>query len=267
MSSFWSRIFVAAAALPAVLGLVWLGGWWLFVLVAVGVLVALHEFYEMTRPLRPLVAAGFAAGVLVLLGAHLGGHEWTLAAFLSVFVLAFVLTGIAETRAPATVAISATVLGVAWIGFGLAHLLLLRGIPEHARLACFTVLLAVFAADTVAYFAGRAFGRRKLAPILSPGKTWEGFVAGSAAAIFVTFVALYEDKESFLVVWQAVVLGVVIALAEAAGDLFESALKRDMQVKDTGQLLAGHGGLLDRIDSLLFAIPAAYYLIAAFGYA
>ena len=267
MTSFWSRIVVAVAALPVVLGLVWLGGWWLFVLVAAGALVALHEFYGMTRPLRPLVAAGFAAAILVLLGARLGGHEWTLAAFLSVFVLAFVLNGIAETRAPATVAISATVLGVAWIGFGLGHLLLLRAIPEHARLACFAVLLAVFAADTVAYFAGRAFGRHKLAPMLSPGKTWEGFVAGSAAAIFVAFVALYEDKGQFLAVWQAVVLGVVIALAEAAGDLFESALKRDMQVKDTGRLLAGHGGVLDRIDSLLFAIPAAYYLIAAFGYA
>jgi phosphatidate cytidylyltransferase len=267
MTNSVSRVVVAVAALPIVLGAVWVGGWWLLILLVVAALVALHEFYGMARPLRPLVAAGYAGGVLALVGARMGGHEWMLAGFLAVFLLAFVLNGVAETRAPATVAISATVLGAAWVGFGLGHLLLLRDIPRHAQLVCFVVLLAVFAADTVAYFVGRLIGRHKLAPVLSPGKTWEGFLAGSLAAMFVTFIGLYQDKAHFLVVWQAVVLGVVIALSEAVGDLFESALKRDMQVKDTGRLLAGHGGVLDRIDSLLFAIPSAYYLVAAFGYA
>ena len=264
MSSFFSRVVVALAALPLVLGLVWVGGWWLFALAAVGALIALHEFYGMARPLRPLVAAGYAGALLALVGARLGGHEWILAGFLATFVLAFVLNGIAETRAPATVAVSATVLGSAWIGFGLGHVLLLRDIPQHSQLAIFTVLIAVFADDTIAYFAGRLFGRHRMAPVLSPGKTWEGFAAGSVAAIFVCFVALYQDKEHFLAVWQAIVLGVVIALAEAMGDLFESALKRDMQVKDTGRLLGGHGGVLDRLDAFLFAAPAAYFTILAF---
>src|SRR5919204_4452197 len=158
MSSFFSRVVVALAALPLVLGLVWVGGWWLFALAAVGALIALHEFYGMARPLRPLVAAGYAGALLALVGARLGGHEWILAGFLAVFVLAFVLNAIAETRAPATVAISATVLGVAWVGFGLGHLILLRDIPRHPQLVCFVVLLAVFAADTVAYFVGRLIG-------------------------------------------------------------------------------------------------------------
>jgi phosphatidate cytidylyltransferase len=267
VTAFLSRIVVAVAALPVVLGLVWLGGWWLFVLVAVGALIALHEFYGMARPLRPLVPAGYAAGILALLGARMGGVEWLVAGLLAVFVLVFVLNGIAETRAPATVAISATVLGAAWIGFGLGHLILLRDVPRHAQLTCFVVLLSVFAADTVAYFVGRLVGRHKLAPVLSPGKTWEGFLAGSVAAIFVTFVGFYQDRDHFLAVWQAIVLGIVIAISEAIGDLFESALKRDLQVKDTGRLLGGHGGVLDRIDSLLFALPAAYYLIVAFGFA
>lgn len=267
MTAFASRIVVAVAALPAVLGLVWLGGWWLFGLLVVAALIALHEFYGMARPLRPLVAAGYPAVILLLAGARVGGMQWMLAGFLAVFVLAFMMNAVAETRAPATVAVSATVLGAAWVGFGLGHLILLRDMPRHAQLVCLVVLLAVFAADTVAYFVGRLIGRHKLAPVLSPGKTWEGFVAGSAAAIFVTFVGLYQDRAHFMVVWQAVVLGVVIAFSGAIGDLFESALKRDMQVKDTGRLLAGHGGVLDRIDSLLFALPAAFYLVAAFGYA
>jgi phosphatidate cytidylyltransferase len=133
-------------------------------------------------------------------------------------------------------------------------------------LIAFTVLLVVFAADTFAYFGGRVIGRHKLAPTLSPGKTWEGFVIGSLVGIFVAFVALYQDRDHYLLIWEAVVLGVAVVLVAVAGDLFESMLKRDLQVKDTGRLLGGHGGVLDRVDALLFAAPAAYYLVRAFGY-
>jgi phosphatidate cytidylyltransferase len=159
---------------------------------------------------------------------------------------------------------SSTILGTAWIALGLGHLLLLRDLPEHGRLAVFTVLLAVFADDTAAYLVGRLVGRHKLAPSLSPGKTWEGFLAGTAAAVAVAFFALYE--QNFLTIPQSIALGAAIALAGAAGDLFESALKRDLQVKDSGQLLGGHGGMLDRIDSLLFAAVAAFYVVLAFGF-
>jgi phosphatidate cytidylyltransferase len=153
-----------------------------------------------------------------------------------------------------------TVIGVAWIGFGIAHLLLLRDV-EHGRLAIFTVLLAIFADDTAAYLIGRLVGRHKLAPSLSPGKTWEGFVAGTAAAIAVAFFALYD--QDFLTIPESIALGAAVALAGAAGDLFESAIKRDLQVKDSGRLLGGHGGMLDRIDSLLFAGVAAFYVVVA----
>jgi phosphatidate cytidylyltransferase len=84
--------------------------------------------------------------------------------------------------------------------------------------------------------------------------------------MFVSFVALYQDRDHYLVIWQALVLGLVLVVAEVCGDLFESSLKRDMQVKDTGRLLGGHGGMLDRVDALLFAAPAAYYLILGFNY-
>jgi phosphatidate cytidylyltransferase len=124
------------------------------------------------------------------------------------------------------------------------------------------VLVAVWAGDTFAYFGGRLFGRHKMAPATSPGKTWEGFVVGTAATIFVTFIALYDQH--FLTIGESVALGAVIAVAAPLGDLFESLLKRDMQVKDTGTLLGGHGGMLDRIDALLFAAPAAYFTIIAF---
>ena len=263
MNQFVSRVLVTVVGVPVVLGVVYLGGWWLFGLAAFAALVALHELYGMARALRPLVLAGYLGALATLLGAQLGGADWMIGGFMLTLVLAFLLYGIAETRQMATVTMGSTVLGAAWIALGLGHLLLLRDLPEHGRLAVFTVLLAVFADDTAAYLVGRWLGRHKLAPALSPGKTWEGFLAGTAAAIAVAFFALYE--QNFLTIPESIGLGFAIALAGAAGDLFESALKRDLQVKDSGQLLGAHGGMLDRIDSLLFAAVAAFYVVAAFA--
>jgi len=262
VSQLVSRVLVAVGGVPLVLGIVYLGGWWLFALAAVAAVLALHEYALMTRSLRPVVLAAYAGALLSLLGARLGGLEWTVAGFLSTMVLAFVLHWIAETRQSATIAIASTVLGAGWIGLCLGHLVLIREIPDEGELATFTVLLAVWAGDIGAFFAGRLIGRHRLAPTLSPGKTWEGFLFGTAATIFVTFVALY--KQDYLSIPESLVLGAVIAIAAPIGDLFESALKRDMQVKDSGRLLAAHGGVLDRIDSLLFAVVAAYYMLRAF---
>jgi phosphatidate cytidylyltransferase len=261
MSPFLSRLLVAAVGLPAVLGLVWLGGWWLWLLAIAAGLVGLHEFYGMARSLRPLVPAGYTGLVLVLLGAQLGGTTWMLGGFLTTLALAFLLKGISETKQSLTVAVATTLLGTAWVGLGLAYVLLLRDLPEHGRLAVFTVLLAVFAADTLAYFVGRLVGRHKLAPVLSPGKTWEGLLASTVAAVLVAFFALYH--QSFLTIGESLVLGAVIAVVAPVGDLFESGVKRDLGVKDSGRILAGHGGVLDRLDAHLFAAVAAYYTILA----
>jgi phosphatidate cytidylyltransferase len=266
LSNFRSRILVAAVGLPLVLGMLWLGGWWLFTLLAIAACVGVHEFVTTARPLRPLAPAVYGGVLLSLVAARTGGVVWLLAAFLATFVLAFVLHALSSTRAPTTAAIGSTILGSAWIGLGLGCLLLLRNMHTHGRLLAFTVVLAAWAAATFAYLGGRPFGRHRLAPRLSPGKTWEGLLIGAVAGIFVAFIALYKTREHYLAIWQAVVLGVVLVVAELIGDLFESALKRDLEVKDTGRLLGGHGGMLDRIDGLLFAAPSAYFLVIAYGF-
>lgn len=266
MSNFFSRILVAVVGLPLVLGLLWLGGWWLFLLVAVAAFIGVHEFVTTGRPLRPLAPAVYLGVVLALIGAETGGARWMLAGFAATFVLGFLLDAAAETRAPTTAAVGSTVLGAAWIGLGLGCLVLLRQMHFEGRLIAFTVVLTVFAADTLAYLTGRVAGRHKLAPRLSPKKTWEGLVGGAAAGIFVSFIALYDTRHKYLSVWQAIVLGAVVVTAAVIGDLFESALKRDLEVKDTGHLLGGHGGVLDRVDALLFAAPAAYFLVVAYGF-
>jgi phosphatidate cytidylyltransferase len=262
MSSFVSRIAVTVIGIPIVLGAAWGGGWWLLALAAVAGVIGLHEFYGLMRPLRPVVLAGYASLLLILLAASRGGLDWMVAGFLATLPIAFVLKGFADTRAPVTVSVATTMLGAGWVGFGLAHLILLRDITEHGVLAVFTVLIAVWAGDTAALVAGRMVGRRRLAPTISPGKTWEGLIFGSVATIFATWICLY--RTGFVDGWRSFLLGAVIAAAAPLGDLFESALKREMQVKDTGHLLGGHGGMLDRIDSLLFASVAAFYVIAGF---
>jgi phosphatidate cytidylyltransferase len=261
MSQLWSRILVAAALLPLVCGLVYLGGWWLVTLAIVAGLLALHELYTMARPLRPIVLGGFAGLTLTLLGTQLGGSTWLLAGILSTIALSFLVFLTGGARQSATSAFAVTILGVAWVGGGLAHLVAIRGLPDDGRLLIFTVILTVFVDDTAAFIVGRLIGRHRLAPVISPGKSWEGFVGGTLAAVAVPFFALYE--QDVIETWESLVLGVVIALAATFGDLFESAVKRDLGVKDSGRLLGGHGGVLDRLDSLLWAGPAAYYALQA----
>ena len=126
MNQLVSRVLVTVVALPIVLYLVWLGGWWIFALALVAALIALHELYVMARELRPLVLAGYAGAIATLLGAQLGGPVWMTGGFMLTLFLAFVLYGVAATRQTATITISSTVTGVAWIALGLSHLLLIR---------------------------------------------------------------------------------------------------------------------------------------------
>jgi phosphatidate cytidylyltransferase len=261
----FSRLLVAAILLPLVIGLVYLGRWWLFGLALVGGLLALHELYAMVRDLRPLVLGGYLGFALTLLGLQLGGLEWMLGGLLSTFVFAFVVYGLGGVRQSATTSFGVTLLGVAWVGGGIGCLLLIRDIPEFGFWAVMAVLFTVFAADTGAFFVGRTFGRRSLAPAISPKKSWEGLVGGVLAAVGMAFVILYKDRADFLSIPESLLLGLVIALAAVLGDLFESAVKRDLEVKDSGRVLGGHGGMLDRLDSLLWAGPAAYFTILAFG--
>ena len=261
MSPLVSRIAIALILLPVVLGVVWLGGWWLFGLALVGGLLALHELYAMARSLRPIVLGGYAGLILTLVGAQLGGTTWVLAGILSTVVAALLVFFVSSARQNAVGGFAVTLLGVAWVGGGLSYLMLVRDVPDDGRLLIFTVLLTVFADDTAAFFVGRTIGRHRLAPAISPGKSVEGFIGGTIAGVAVTFFALYE--QDVVSTGESLILGLVIAVAATLGDLFESAVKRDLGVKDSGTLLGGHGGVLDRVDSLLWAGPAAYVALLA----
>jgi phosphatidate cytidylyltransferase len=259
MSPLGSRLLVSAALLPIVIGAVYLGGWWLTGLALIGGLLALHELYTIARPLRPIVLGGFAGLTLTLVGLQLGGLTWLLGGIVATIAVSFLVFLVGGARQTVTSAFAVTTLGVVWVGGGLAHLVALRDIPSDGRLLLFTVLITVFADDTAAYAIGRLFGRHRMAPVISPGKSWEGFVAGTLVAVAVPFFALYE--QNVISTWESLILGAVVGIAATLGDLFESAVKRDLGVKDSGGLLGGHGGVLDRLDSLLWAGPAAFYAL------
>jgi phosphatidate cytidylyltransferase len=157
-----------------------------------------------------------------------------------------------------------TVFGTMWIGLPFAHAVLLRELPLHGGALLIDVLVGTFVADTAAYAGGRMFGRHALAPRLSPKKTVEGLVVGLVGGTLgFWFAGLYQDWLSGL---DALLIGLAVAALAPAGDLFESLVKRDLDVKDSGNVFGPHGGLLDRLDAVLFTIVAGYYLSVALVY-
>jgi len=152
-----------------------------------------------------------------------------------------------------------TVAGILYIGWLLGYLVTLRG-HDGGRNWVYLTLFATFASDTAAFFTGRAMGKHKLAPDISPGKTREGAVAGGVGAILASlFFTLQPPFHLPITLWQAVVLGLLVSLFGQLGDLAESLFKRNMGVKDSGNALPGHGGFLDRLDSIVFAGVVVYY--------
>jgi phosphatidate cytidylyltransferase len=267
VSGLGSRVAIAVPLGAVALFAVYQGGWLLAALALVGGLVATHEYCAMTRELRPLTIAGFAGVAAVIIAVHQGGLAWGLAALFGTLVVAFWLSAVADVRQTTTVQLAVTLFGVAWIGLGLGFLIAVRDAPgpdDWGRQLLFAVVGAVWASDIFAYFGGRMFGRRKLAPAISPNKTVEGLLFGLLFGTAVGFFVLYDQPSSDPVTaGQALMLAAAIAIASPVGDLFESYIKRDMDVKDTGSLLGSHGGVLDRIDALLFAGAAVYFVALA----
>jgi phosphatidate cytidylyltransferase len=176
-------------------------------------------------------------------------------ALVATFPVVFLLTA-AQPRGGAP-AISVTILGVAWVGLALAHAILLRDLP-HGGAIIVDVLVGTFLGDTGAYLGGRAFGRTKLAPRISPNKTIEGLLCGMAVAVIAVWWA--GLSQSWLGGTKGALIGLGVAIAAPLGDLFESYLKRDAGTKDTGTLFGAHGGALDRLDAVLFTICVGYWV-------
>jgi phosphatidate cytidylyltransferase len=258
-SDLGARVLIALPAIALALFLVIEGGSiFALGLFALGCL-CMHELYEMYARARPVRLAGFLALAGLLVAARSGGQFQILLAAVAALPALFALT-LLQPR-PSVAGLAVTLLGIYWIGFALAHAVLLRGLP-HGQGVVIDVLVGTFLGDTGAYLGGRMFGRRPLAPGISPSKTVEGLLAGMACAIAGVWLAgRYQD---WLPGSHALVLGLGVALVAPVGDLFESFVKREAGVKDSGGAFGAHGGALDRLDAVLFAAVVGYYIWYAY---
>lgn len=288
MSNLVRRVVTAAFLIPPVLGVSYVGGFPFVLAVMLFVGFGVNEFYDFisAKGARPQRLFGTIAAVAVPLVVWLGS------AFVATSLLTGALLGIMILQlrkgevSEAIASVSETFFGVFYVGWLLSHAVSLRmldrqlhayGIETDPEIGFFYILFCLVCAvfcDAGAYFVGRRYGSRKLAPAISPGKTVEGAVGGLAIAVVggLLVKGLFEtavsgDLARHLSVPAAILLSLVIAGAAMAGDLVESLLKRDAHLKDAGWILPGMGGVLDRIDSALLAIPVTYYLVVAYFYA
>jgi len=220
--------------------------------------VCIGELFNMARAAKPLAGAAMLACFAVIAAAFFGDQFQILLALVASFPVLFAFVVMRGTIERVTASVAVTVLGIVWIGVPFAHAVLLRELPDHGGALLVDVLVATIVADTAAYMGGRAFGHHPLSPAISPNKTMEGLAFGVLGGIVgFWFAGLYQD---WLPGTDALIMGAVIAVFAPIGDLFESMVKRDLGVKDSGTAVGPHGGLLDRLDAVLFTIVAGYYL-------
>lgn len=257
------RVYTAALLAPAIYAIIrYLPAWCFTLLVITGGCLALYELYRMTFTRRQppeLMVIGLAAAALVIGHSHVPLPLGDLLLLSTVAVVVAMLISRSSPEHRVTDA-SVTLFGVLYIGLTLGSLVATRALPAGEWLVLF-VALVTWAGDTGAYYTGSLWGTHLLAPRVSPKKTVEGLVGGLGLALITSLLARITFVPQ-LTWWDALLLGTLLTAAGLVGDLCESAMKRSVGVKDSGGLLPGHGGMLDRLDSLLFTAPAFYYYIA-----
>lgn len=276
------RLGFAAVAIPVALGLVWYGGWPLALLLSAAAVLATRELFVFAQmqQIRPLARTAMVSGALLPLLTYAGiGYLPTLSYDLPFWCVAWLLLVLIillarrhpDERPLASIAI--TIFAVLYTAVLPSFLIGIRHLAHPTRdwggtWLVFTPLVATWVGDTAAMFGGKWIGGSKLAPRVSPGKTRSGSVFGFVGAVAATFamdVVFLQPNGVALAPWKLALFGVVISIVGQVGDLVESLFKREVGVKDSSALIPGHGGVLDRLDSLYFAIPAAAVLYRWFG--
>ncbi|HEX2391763.1 MAG TPA: phosphatidate cytidylyltransferase [Solirubrobacterales bacterium] len=232
-------------------------------MVAIGA-VCTREFVTITQRFHPIAIPAYLAVAGLIVAAHFGTAFNVVMVLAAAFPLLFAFGAGSRHRDGITSSMGVTLLGIVWIGIPLVHAVLLRDLPNHGGALLIDVLVGTFVADTAAYATGRMFGSHKVAPTISPNKTIEGLIGGFLIGTMAFwFAGLYQDWLSGV---DALIIGAAVAAIAPVGDLFESMLKRDLGVKDTGTIFGPHGGILDRLDAVFFTVVIGYYLAVGLLY-
>ena len=298
MSNHLQRLLVAIIAIPLIIGVTIAGGIWFFVFIGLIATIGLTEFYALSsaKEAKPLTIAGAIIGFFILhsfynsnllIGFHslLGQASNSEAQFLLFVLLVSIplisLTELFRNNGSAQLNLSTTLMGLFYVSLFFGTLIGIRELfsPFHVPVTKYfptgmspdigdilyrwggytvvTIYAMIWICDSAAYYVGRAIGKHKLFPRVSPNKSWEGAIAGFIFAVLTAIGAKFLFLH-FLHLHEAIILGIIVGLFGQLGDLFESLLKRDAGVKDSSHLIPGHGGVLDRFDSLLFVAPIVY---------
>ncbi len=289
MGDLKQRVITALVALPIALVLLILGGVWFSLLILFLVLVGESEFYRIVemKGVEPMRITGYILSILLVVVAYFS-NEYYLNLILTMAILfIFIMQLYRRDVKTAISSISSTIVSIVYVAWLISHGILLRNIgnelvskygivlkkitmliqkPDYMGLAYVVLVVAVtFLADTAAYFVGKSMGKHKLAPVVSPKKTWEGAIAGVVTAIITAVLTKWIMAIKMDVLYISI-LGLLLGIFGILGDLSESLLKRDVNIKDSGTIFPGHGGVLDRLDSLMFNVPITYYFVKTYYY-
>ena len=281
-SNLFQRILSSIVLLPIIALIVWWGEPLVSATVILIAVIALHELFGLFRGggYQPRRSAGYLSVSLFIIAAALRarvGLDWTGLALVTSIIASLSVELPRRNRQHELLHWSLTLSGATYIGWTLAHFVLLRAIEtplnpggwlsflrlEPGAAWIVFVLAITFLSDTGAYFTGRLLGQHRMAPYISPKKSWEGAIGGLVFATLTGVLLVYLLGLS-IPLWLGALLGCIGSIAGQAGDLAESLIKRQVDIKDSGNIIPGHGGILDRIDSLLFTAPVLYYLITIF---
>ncbi|MCK4306889.1 phosphatidate cytidylyltransferase [candidate division WOR-3 bacterium] len=294
-SELFYRIVSAVILVPALAFIGWAGGIYYFLLIELCIGVGAYEFFKILkqRGLKPYITVGVVAALILGWNAYFASHIFTFLTFTLLFFFISISELYRKNLDHAIYHISGTIFGAFYLGWLMSHLVLLRQIPaflhhpsmirnlqnlklyyffpnemfgaDYSRGILYTLIPFVLAwvNDTGAYFIGSKFGRHKILERVSPGKSWEGFVGGGICAMIGIFI-LKIGWAPWLKVIDCIVLSILGALLAPMGDFVESLLKRDANIKNAGTTIPGHGGILDRFDSVLFVAPMVYYYLRFF---
>jgi phosphatidate cytidylyltransferase len=269
MNELTKRVIVAIFGIPLLLSSAFLGGWYFFTILSIVSIIAQWEFYKIQekKEIYPQTSIGILAGFLILLGVETG-FWFVTGGFMMVSIMIVLATEMFRQHENVSANIGVTLLGIFYIPLFLGALLFMRmqfdqlipTVPYAGFKLVLVIFLGIWICDTFAYGFGRLIGKHKLFEKVSPNKTWEGAIAGVLGSML-TLVAV----KMFMILpisWAvALGIGLMIGTIGQVGDLIESWFKRDAGVKDSSALLPGHGGMLDRFDSIIFVSPAIFILI------
>jgi phosphatidate cytidylyltransferase len=255
------RIITTVIGMPFLIAAIWFGTPWLTILIAVVAVASGIEFYRMAgqKKLEPLTCAGIIAILLLVASPHCPYVSLVPALISMVIVITLLWILFRSPREKSFDNWAWTIAGIFFIGWTLSYWIELR-ILETGREWVFWILLIIVASDTGAYFVGRAIGKHFIAPAISPKKTWEGSIGGLVFSVIiaVVFGLVFSLPMTY---WHMILLGAIINIFTQLGDFVESLLKRNTGVKDSSNIVPGHGGVLDRMDSFIFTGIIAYYYI------